>query len=297
MILSVKEKIINQKKPINRGLRLLVLCCVLFSLLTEQIYGRRDKELAQELDTVKQELANLQEQVNSLLLTVDSLSNRVAILPALVQSEKRWYGYLDSLTHSVEDLESVTQAQQTMIDGLQYQMEKYTRRANYADSINFEILSQLVVLENRILSLSESLQEAQTLQSEPKSVASTPSQIETYRERYLKALSHYQNNNPRVAKELFRQLIAEDRNNDLADNAQYWIGECYYAMKQYSQAIVEFKQVFNFMNTNKADDAQFKLGLCYLAQGDREKGHAAFRELMRNFPNSEYISKAKQMMN
>jgi hypothetical protein len=45
---------------------------------------------------------------------------------------------------------------------LSRQLELYKRRTAYTDSLNFEILSQLVILENRIVSLSASLSEAKS---------------------------------------------------------------------------------------------------------------------------------------
>lgn len=85
--------------------------------------------------------------------------------------------------------------------------------------------------------------------------------------------------------------------NKLADNAQYWIGECYYSLKNYQRAIIEFEKVFSFPNSNKNDDAQFKLGLCYAAIGNRVKAREEFQRLIDYFPKSEYVTRAKQFLN
>ena len=64
----------------------------------------------------------------------------------------------------------------------------------------------------------------------------------------------------------------------------------------YQRAIIEFKKVFSFANTNKSDDAQFKLGLCHAALGDRKKAIDEFQRLIDYFPQSEYVERAKQFM-
>ncbi|MBN2601083.1 MAG: tetratricopeptide repeat protein, partial [Candidatus Marinimicrobia bacterium] len=171
------------------------------------------------------------------------------------------------------------------------------RRASYTDSINFEILSQLVILENRIVSLGASLSETKSLKDKDTAPVSRSSVTSgTYKDRYLQALTFHQNGNNEESIGLFRQLLNEDKYNELADNAQYWIGECYYSMKQYRRAIVEFEKVFAFKNSNKEDDAQFKLGLCYAAMGERDKAINEFQRLIDYYPQSEFVINAKQFV-
>ncbi|HLU65041.1 MAG TPA: tetratricopeptide repeat protein, partial [Kofleriaceae bacterium] len=49
--------------------------------------------------------------------------------------------------------------------------------------------------------------------------------------------------------------------HDLADNAQYWLAESYYARKRYRLAIVEFQKVVDrYPRGNKVPDAMLKIG-------------------------------------
>ena len=74
----------------------------------------------------------------------------------------------------------------------------------------------------------------------------------------------------------------------LSDNCQYWIGESYYGLRNYNQAIAEFEKVFSFANSNKIDDAQLKLGVCYLRLGDKAQARNEFDRLLSAYPSSEY---------
>ena len=79
----------------------------------------------------------------------------------------------------------------------------------------------------------------------------------------------------------------------MADNAQYWLAECYYSQKDYKRAIIEFEKVFTFVNTNKNDDAQYKIALAHQSIGSIEKARAEFQRLIEYFPGSEFYQQAK----
>lgn len=119
----------------------------------------------------------------------------------------------------------------------------------------------------------------------------------SYRERYRAALDAYNARQYRDAINAFSRLLAEDANNSLADNCQYWIGESYYGLGNYAQAIAEFEKVFAYPNSNKADDALLKLGVTYLKLGDRESARTQFEQLLANYPKSEYLDKARGYLN
>jgi len=115
----------------------------------------------------------------------------------------------------------------------------------------------------------------------------------SYKERYQEALMVYENRHYKDAIRAFEALLAENSTNPLADNCQYWIGECYYGLGNYSQAIIEFEKVFSFSSANKSDAAQLKLGLCYLKLGDKVRAREEFQRLLESYPKSEYVPKAK----
>ncbi len=114
--------------------------------------------------------------------------------------------------------------------------------------------------------------------------------------QYQAALNQFNARSYRQAMAAFSALLASDANNSLSDNCQYWIGECYYALGDYNQAIAEFEKVFSFPNSNKSDDAQLKLGLCYMKLGERQQARAEFERLIASYPQSEYVPLAQRYM-
>jgi tol-pal system protein YbgF len=86
----------------------------------------------------------------------------------------------------------------------------------------------------------------------------------------------------------FRELIRRFPSHDLVDNAQYWLGECYYDRKDYTQAVREFRRVIeHYPNGNKVPDALLKVGFSYLALGSVEAGRQTLAQLERSYPRHE----------
>jgi TolA-binding protein len=115
----------------------------------------------------------------------------------------------------------------------------------------------------------------------------------SYDIRYRKALEMFHNRQYRDALSSFSELISENREHSLSDNCQFWIGECYFALRDYSRAIIAFEKVFTHLNSNKNDDAQFKLGYTYLKLGDRKRAKEEFIKLTTKYSGSEFVSKAQ----
>ncbi len=118
----------------------------------------------------------------------------------------------------------------------------------------------------------------------------------SFKEKYRRALDLYNNRQYKEALRLFDELLSLGVDNDLVDNCQYWKGECYYALGDYNQAIIEFEKVFTYNNSNKYPDAQLKLGLCYLKLGNRDRARAEFEKLVNEYPDSEYVPRAQSYL-
>ncbi|MFH1007394.1 MAG: tetratricopeptide repeat protein [Candidatus Latescibacterota bacterium] len=110
---------------------------------------------------------------------------------------------------------------------------------------------------------------------------------------YQSALQQYYDEQYDQAIGDFRKILADGPESDLADNAQYWIAECYYSKRQYRHALSAFKQVFSYANTNKGDAAQFKIALCYRELGERTKARDELNKLVQDYPRSEFLSRAQ----
>jgi tol-pal system protein YbgF len=86
----------------------------------------------------------------------------------------------------------------------------------------------------------------------------------------------------------FREFLRRYPAHDLADNAQYWLGECYYDVKDFTSAVREFRRVVErFPHGNKVPDALLKVGYSYLALGSVDAGKQTLEQLIRSYPRHE----------
>jgi len=111
---------------------------------------------------------------------------------------------------------------------------------------------------------------------------------------YSEALGNHRRRQYDLAIEQFTRLLDLAPRDELADNAQYWIGECYYMLGKYRQALTAFTKVFAYSKTEKADDAQLKVARCYRELGERDKALAAFQKLVDEYPESEYLATTRR---
>ncbi len=261
--------------------------------------------LRESLTGLNASIQTTQFQVDSIYATMDP--TKIATLEENMLNILSQFSFLDS---------SYSEFQLTVTDHMMNsddQLNTLERHAQVQDSANYDVLSQLVLLENKIISLTNSFNELMAMPSLSPSITQAPVEqkptkqssstqvgakmdYETYKQHYIDALSSYQNGDYMRAIDDFESLIRNDSQNDYADNAQYWVGECYYALDEYSSAINAFRKVINFPDSNKAEDAQLKIGYSYLNSGNKSRGYDELERLLDMFPDSSYREKVKQIL-
>ncbi|MBD3387155.1 tetratricopeptide repeat protein [candidate division KSB1 bacterium] len=112
--------------------------------------------------------------------------------------------------------------------------------------------------------------------------------------KYYLARSQFERYQYQNAIDTFQQLLTQYNTHHMADNCQYWIGECYYGLGHYNKALLEFEKVFAYSQTDKHDDAQLMIGLCYVKSGDTDKAQLEFQTFINNYSQSEYLPIARK---
>jgi tol-pal system protein YbgF len=106
-------------------------------------------------------------------------------------------------------------------------------------------------------------------------------------ERYQQAMGRLRSGDHVAAVALLRELIVRHPRHELADNAQYWIGEAFYDRKDYPRAVDEFRKAASLYPTgNKVPDALLKLGFSHLAVGQVAEGRRALEQVVSVYPRS-----------
>ena len=96
------------------------------------------------------------------------------------------------------------------------------------------------------------------------------------------------------ARELFQDFLTRFHGDALASNAQYWLGETFYAEKRYDDAIVAFQKVLKDWKTSeKVPDALTKIGLSFQNLGDCPKAQLFYDEVTADHRGTEAARIAK----
>ncbi|HIB72958.1 MAG TPA: tetratricopeptide repeat protein [Candidatus Marinimicrobia bacterium] len=240
---------------------------------------------------IKRELKRLNAKIDRERVRTDSLETQISILLPDLRNT------LIATVDAKKQTDSVAILLINRINTLQNKIRMLEDKSIYTDSTNFEILAQLMMIENKIVTLTNSFTEMYSLRSEKRGgVIKTKISPAEYQRRYIEALSYYQNSDYNQGIKGFSELVLEDPSNKLADNSQYWLAECYYSTKNYKRAALEFEKVFTFPGTDKDDDSQLKLALAYQSLGNLVKAREEYQRMVDYFPSSEYYSRAKESL-
>jgi tol-pal system protein YbgF len=105
---------------------------------------------------------------------------------------------------------------------------------------------------------------------------------------YVQAFEALKNQNYPGAISGFRQYLTSYPTSDLADNAQYWLGEAYYVSRDYDNAAVAFRAVGDrWPNSRKAPDALLKLGFTQYEQKKYSDARTTLTQVTQRYPNTD----------
>jgi len=106
----------------------------------------------------------------------------------------------------------------------------------------------------------------------------------TPKEQYKKAFDLLQESKYDLAEIELKAFINFNKNNPLAENARYWLGEIFYVRKAYKKAAQAFFEGFQESpKGSKAADSLLKLGMSLSRLGKKQDACAAFAKLDMDF--------------
>jgi tol-pal system protein YbgF len=94
-----------------------------------------------------------------------------------------------------------------------------------------------------------------------------------------------------------RDFIRKNPKSDFADNAQYWIGACYYGQRDYSRAIVEFNDlVLKYPKGDKVPPALLMMADAFADSGDKIDARLVLQKLISQYPQTEESGRGRQKL-
>jgi tol-pal system protein YbgF len=112
---------------------------------------------------------------------------------------------------------------------------------------------------------------------------------------YNLARQKLEDGDPGAARPLFGEFLQRYKNDELSGNAQYWLGETYYADKRWNDAIVEFQKVIKeHKGSEKTPDALLKIGMSFQAQKDCKNAQLFYEEVLQAYKSSPAAKTARE---
>ncbi|MDP3239718.1 MAG: tol-pal system protein YbgF [Reyranella sp.] len=111
---------------------------------------------------------------------------------------------------------------------------------------------------------------------------------------YDEAIKKLQEGDYAAAERGFKTFIQRNPQNRLAGNAQYWLGETYYARRDYNSALTAFAEGYKVYKTSpKGPDNLLKLGITMSVLGRKPDACAVFARFSQDYPRATDLQKRR----
>lgn len=111
---------------------------------------------------------------------------------------------------------------------------------------------------------------------------------------YSAALQQIRDDDCKQAVGSLRSFVRKNAKAALADNAQYWIGSCYYQQKDFNRAIIELNEVLlKYPKGDKVPAALLLLADAFKDSGDPIDARLILQKLVSDHPGSDEAQQGK----
>jgi tol-pal system protein YbgF len=203
----------------------------------------------------------------------------------------------------VSDVEKSVQLLTGKFDENKYSTEKASKdSASEMTLLKAQMASiedQIKEIKTRLKSMESQPGEAKKKPEETKKEAlqhpSKPVEPKDKISLYEEAYDAFKDKNYKEAREKFEAFIKEFPQDELADNAQFWIAETYYGEKDFEAAILAYEAVLKkYPKSEKASGSILKQGFSFIEMGDRKTGKTILEKLVELYPESKEAALAKK---
>lgn len=129
---------------------------------------------------------------------------------------------------------------------------------------------------------------AKTVPEKSESIKAASPKVSVDKEKsYEEAYKTFKKGDYNGARDKFRKFVEIFPSSEYSDNAQFWIGECYYFEKDYEKAILEYENVITkYPKGNKVPNALLKQALSFMELGDKASAKLLLQRVIKEYPNT-----------
>jgi len=280
----------------HRRLLALALLAALVSLAPVRAHAA-SKEIV-ELQTQVQQLLDMVQRLQS---TVDS---RFGVIQHLVEQAT------DSTNRMSAALDTLQQKIATQNEGMNGKLDSNLGQTqSVSDSVD-ELKSRVSKLQEALNALQTQMQGQQApptgqpagpgagAQAAPAPAVEGGGQAPPLQETFQAGVRDFNSAKYSVAEGEFQDILQYYPSDDLAGQAQFYLGEIAYRQQDYSNAVKAYNAVLeNYGSSSKAPAAQLHKGLALISMNKRDAGIQELRALIRKYPQAPEAAQARSRLN
>ncbi len=259
---------------------------------TQKIY----ELIYQDIQTIKQQLLELNQQVQQNREDIQILAEQLSEVLRLTRDARRDFAGFQaeqkSLPAQYQILLERYDAIRTELAGITERLIEIQRAA--LTPAQDEGQTQAEEQPSTVQDAAEDAAAQQADESEEKPKTTLPPNLSP-QEVYNMARSDYLKGNFQLAIQGFTMYKEHFPDSPLVDNAQYWIGECYFSQESYEDAISQFNDlILNYPQGDKIAAAYLKKGFSLANLGRADEALAVLKLLVNKFPLEDEAKIAQQ---
>ncbi len=247
--------------------------------------GLLEKEMETSSQPMRRYQADLGARLDKIQLDVQNLTGRFE--ESKYYAEKTFGATKNSQTR-LEDLEKRVAALQKNLEGVEKKGEPQAGEGKPPAEKGEEGKSPVITPPAEP---SKEMPPAKKAEEKPQKPVSGPD------EAYKRAYDKYTKGDMEGAKKDFKRFLEVYPKSKYAENAHFWLGECYFGEKKFEEAILEFDEVIKkYPKGNKVADALFRQGMAFLEMKDTTNAKLILKEVVRRFPQSDQANRARKKL-
>jgi tol-pal system protein YbgF len=246
-----------------------------------------------ELVRTKSEVADIREDLYATKAKVQEMQQRLELIDSNIKGTVDLQKAMADYGAKSDQLVTDMQLLQGKLEENNYRISELAQKLDDKSFKIAELTARVEELEARLKIQSGSTSTVTRSSGTASSSSKTPEPSDVYRQ----AKNDYDKRNIDLALAGFQNYLAQFPNASQADNAQYWIGECYYAKKDFGKAIDAFAKVIkNYPKSEKTAGAKLKIGFSYLNERNNAKAREYLNKVIKEHPSTDEAKLAKDKL-
>jgi len=260
--------------------RTFLLALVLLGVAAMPASAQSTKNMLIQLQTQVQALTDQMSRMQQ------SFDERMGVMRSLVEQST---DNVNKMGQSVRSLEQTLQKQQSESGANLGELSTQIQALH--DSLD-ELKVRLANVTTKLEQMEAAKQDLPAAGTAPGAAQAPPPDV-----LYNNALRDYNAGRYDVAMQNFQDYLKFYPTEDMAGNAQFYVGDIYYRQGQFQQAVQEYDKVLErYAGGNKNPAAQLKKAYALIELGQRDAAVRELNSLVARYPRSQEATQAKDRL-